>query len=80
MVLHIAVVHRADGWSVTNTISFEVLDWNIPAIKAYEKLGSNYYGESIEQDGTVWKQLKIEGEAFIALQNARAEAAKSERW
>lgn len=51
----------------TQSISFEVLDWNSNAIKLYEGLGSRYYTDRIEQNGTVWKQLKIEGKAFYTL-------------
>ena len=52
-------------------ISFEVLDWNINAIKLYEGLGAHYCGERIEPDGTTWKQMQIKGDAFMALVRAR---------
>ncbi len=51
----------------THTISFEVLDWNYDAVRLYEGLGAHYYGQRIEQDGTTWKQYKIEGKAFELL-------------
>ena len=52
-------------------ISFEVLDWNINAIRLYEGLGAQYCGERIEQDGTTWKQMQIKGDEFVALARAR---------
>lgn len=57
-------------------ISFEVLDWNINAIKLYEGLGAHYCGERIEPDGTTWKQMQIKGDAFMALVRAREASMK----
>ena len=63
----------------TNTISFEVLDWNKNAIALYERLGAYHYGRRTERDGTTWIPMKIQGEAFWALQKARVKAIQTER-